>query len=199
MGDSFASHTFVVVRVALRREMFLALMRLWDKDSRAVRMKESIADVLRDQSVVHALAADSAARGMAGWEDQMRSELSQRAIKAIALVDKYSKGGSHCTVLKNLRRLRHERLAHRQTEAMPVAATGLDATDEEIESFYQDNSKLVGLLSSLVAAVTYDPNQTAEVAGFYAKFFWAGVRGERTEGHPNYQAPPTATTTSSQG
>ena len=73
-----------------------------------------------------------------------------------------------------------------------MAATGLDPTDEEIESFYQDNSKLVGLLSSLVAAVTYDPNDTAEVYRFYAKFFWAGVRGERTEGHPNYQAPPPA-------
>src|ERR1700722_13531249 len=57
MGDSFASQTFLVVRMALRREMLLALMRLWDRDSRAVRMKLSIADVLRDQSVVHALAA----------------------------------------------------------------------------------------------------------------------------------------------
>jgi hypothetical protein len=190
MGTSFATNAFIVVRMALRREMLLALMRIWDKDPRAVRMKESIADLLRDQSVVHGLAADSAARtGMAGWEDQMRSKLSQRASEAIALVDKYSKGGSHCTVLENLRRLRHKHLAHRQTEAMPVAATGLDAPDEEIESFYQDNSKLVGLLSSLVAAVTYDPNHTAEVAGFWAKFFWAGVRGERTEGHPNYQAP----------
>jgi hypothetical protein len=192
MGDSFATHTFLVVRSALRREMLLALMRLWDKDSRAVRMKESIADVLREQSVVHALAADSAARGMAGWEDQMRSELSQRAVKAIALVDKYSKGGSHHTVLKNLRRLRHERLAHRQTEATPVAATGLEATDEEIESFYQDNSELIHLLLSLVERIAYDPNDTAEVYRFYAKFFWAGVRGERTQGHPNHGAPPPA-------
>ena len=102
MGDSFATHTFLVVRSALRREMLLALMRIWDKAPRAVRMKESIADLLRDQSVVHGLAADPSARtGMAGWEDQMRSELSQRAIKAIALVDKYSKGGSHYTVLEN--------------------------------------------------------------------------------------------------
>ena len=45
MGDSFASQTFLVVRMALRREMLLALMRLWDRDSRAVRMKLSIADV----------------------------------------------------------------------------------------------------------------------------------------------------------
>jgi hypothetical protein len=189
MGDSVATHTFLVVRSALRREMLLALMRLWDKDSRAVRMKESIADVLRDQSVVHALAADSAARGMAGWEDQMKSELSQRALKAIALVDKYSKGGSHCGVLENLRRLRHERLAHRQTETMPV--TTADATDVEIESFYQDNSELIHLLLSLVERIAYDPNDTAETYHFYAAFFWAGVRGERTEGHPNYRAPTT--------
>jgi hypothetical protein len=71
-----------------------------------------------------------------------------------------------------------------------VAATGLAPTDEETESFYQDNSKLVGLLLSLVAGVAYEPNDTAEVYRFYAKFFWAGVRGEQTEGHPNYRAPP---------
>ncbi len=31
MGKSYASNAFNVVRVALRREMLLALMRLWDK------------------------------------------------------------------------------------------------------------------------------------------------------------------------
>ena len=82
MGDSFASQTFLVVRMALRREMLLALMRLWDRDSRAVRMKESITDVLRDQSVVHALPAGRAANiGI----DQVRHDLSQRAIKAYRL------------------------------------------------------------------------------------------------------------------
>ena len=34
MGASYASHTFLTVRTALRREMLLALMRLWDNDSR---------------------------------------------------------------------------------------------------------------------------------------------------------------------
>jgi hypothetical protein len=194
MGDSFATQTFLIVRLALRREMLLALMRLWDKDSRAVRMKESIADVLRDQSVVHALAVDRAAcTGMASWKDEMRTDLSQRASEAIALVDKYSKGGSHYAVLQNLRRLRHERLAHRQTEAMPVTAA-----DVEIESFYQDNLELIHLLLGLVAGVAYNPNDTAEVARHYAAFFWAGVRGERTEGHPNYRGP-TPATASSQG
>jgi hypothetical protein len=192
MGVSFATNTFFVVRLALRREMLLALMRLWDKKSKTVRMKESVADILRHQSVVNALASDRAARiGMADEEDQMRSDLSQRASEATALVDKYSVGGSHYPILEKLRRLRHERLAHRQIEA--VAATGLDPTDEEIESFYQDNSTLIGLLLSLVAGVAYDPNDTAEVYRLYAKFFWAGVRGERTEGHPDYRAPPLVT------
>jgi HEPN superfamily AbiU2-like protein len=34
MGVSFASHAFNVVRASLRREILLALMRLWDKDSK---------------------------------------------------------------------------------------------------------------------------------------------------------------------
>ncbi len=192
MGESFATQTFLVVRLALRREMLLALMRLWDKNSKTLRMKEFIADILRDQSVVNSLAADRAVRiGMADEKDQMRSDLSQRASEAIALVDKYCEGGSHYSVLEKLRRLRHERLAHRFIEA--TVATGLDPTDDEIESFYQDNSKLVGLFLSLVAGIAYDANDTAEVYRLYAKFFWAGVRGERTEGHPNYRAPPLVT------
>jgi hypothetical protein len=192
MGKSYATNAFFVVRLALRREMLLALMRLWDKDSRTVRMKESIADTLRTQSVIDALAADRAARiGMTDAEDQMRQDLSERANKAIALVDKYSKEGSHYAVLENLRRLRHKRLAHRQIEAMPV--TTADATDVEIESFYQDNSELIHLLLSLVEAVAYDPKETADVYRHYATLFWAGVRGERTEGHPNYRAPHSVT------
>jgi hypothetical protein len=69
--------------------------------------------------------------------------------------------------------------------------TTADATDVEIESFYQDNSELIHLLLSLVERIAYDPNDTAETYHFYASFFWAGVRGERTEGHPNYRAPTT--------
>jgi hypothetical protein len=188
MGTSFATQTFLVVRLALRREMLLALMRLWDNDDRNVRMELSIANVLRDQSVVRALAVARAACIGADWEDQMRSHLNRQASEAIGLVEKYSKAGSHYATLEKLRRLRNQRLAHRPVKE--VAATGVDPTDEEIESFYQDNSKLVSLLLSLVAGVAYDPKDTAEVARFYAKFFWAGVRGERTEGHPNYRAPP---------
>ena len=139
-------------------------------------MELSIANVLRDQSVVHALAVDRATRiGMASWEDEMRSELSQHASEAIALVEKYSETGSHYATLQKLRRLRNQRLAHRP--AKELAATGLDPTDEEIESFYQDNSKLIGLLLSLVVGIAYDANDTAEFIAFTRNSFGLGCEG----------------------
>lgn len=42
MGESFATNTFMIVRFALRREMLMALNRLWDKDTNAVGMKSSL-------------------------------------------------------------------------------------------------------------------------------------------------------------
>jgi hypothetical protein len=70
MGVSYATHAFKVVRMALRREMLLALMRLWDNDSKAVSI-EFVAEILRDKCVIDALAADRASRiGMAGVEDE---------------------------------------------------------------------------------------------------------------------------------
>ena len=68
-----------------------------------------------------------------------------------------------------------------------AAITGPTATDEEIEAFYLDNSRIVRLLLSTVNALAYDPAQAGEVFGVYAGHFWAGVRGERTQGHPNYR------------
>ena len=89
---------------------------------------------------------------------------------------------------EKLLKLRHERLAHRLTEASAV--TGADATDAEIEFFYQDISTLIRLLLTLVMAVAYDPKEAAEVYRHYATLFWAGVRGERTEGPPELSNTP---------
>jgi hypothetical protein len=187
MGVSYATNAFHAVRAALRREVLLALMRLWDRDARAVGM-EAIARTLREKSVIHTLAAERVASvGLPESIDQMRKELGERADAAIALVDRYSEGGSHYTVRKTLQTLRNERLAHRQTSL--AAATGSDATDDEIEAFYQDNSALVSLLLTVVLATGYDPQDAAGVYRYYATHFWAGVRGERTEGHPSYRPP----------
>src|SRR5438045_716317 len=59
IGRSYAANTFRVIAAALRREMLLALLRLWDSNSRAVRMR-SVGKTLRKPEVVDELAADVA-------------------------------------------------------------------------------------------------------------------------------------------
>jgi hypothetical protein len=187
MGASYASNTFLTVRTALRREVLLALMRLWGNDPRVVSMK-SIANTLQDKRVIDAFAADRVARlGLPESYRMMRQDLNQLANDAVTLIKKYDEGGSHDGVLEKLKRLRDERLAHRNKTTITIA--GADATDAEVESFYLDMAKLISLLLHLVEATAYDPMETAHVYQHYAKFFWAGVRGERTEGHPNFRAP----------
>jgi len=185
MGESYATNTFLVIRMALRREMLLALVRLWDKDARAVGM-EAVAEALGDGQLLDALAKDRATSiGMPEAESQMRVELGQKADKAILLVRKYSQGGSHYATHRKLRKLRNVRLAHRQSDAIAIAD---DPTDEEIESFYRDMSELICLLLGLVMGLAYDPGDAGDVYRHHAKFFWVGVCGERTQGHPSYKA-----------
>src|SRR5215469_13422081 len=56
MGTSFSTNAFLVIRTALRRETLLALVRPWDKDSRAVRMTD-IEKQLQDSKTIDALVA----------------------------------------------------------------------------------------------------------------------------------------------
>jgi hypothetical protein len=187
MGRSYATQAFLIMRMALRRETLLALMRLWDRDSKAVGM-ELIAETLRDKCVIDALVAERMASIRIPEADgEMREEMSKLAMEAIALASKYSEGGSSSDILKRLRRIRDKSLAHREAMA---TAPGATATEEEIESFYQDNLQLVRLLLSLVEALAYNPDDSAGVFRHYAMHFWAGVSGEQTEGHPNYRVPP---------
>jgi hypothetical protein len=178
MGVSFATNAFHVVRIALRREMWLALTRLWDKNPKAVKM-EFIAKTLSKPHIINALASDRATR-LPASEIEIKRHLKQTANQAIELIGKYSNVGS---TRQKLQTLRNERLAHREI----AAVTGSSATDTEVESFYQDMSKLIGLLLSLVMAQHYDPDELAQVYRSHAKLFWTAVRGERTEGHPNFR------------
>jgi hypothetical protein len=78
-------------------------------------------------------------------------------------------------------------LAHRQNAPSTVA--GADKSDEAFEEFYQDNAKIIQELLSLANAMVYDPLDLAEAYQLYAAEFWAGVRGEKTEGHPHFRPP----------
>jgi len=181
LRNSYAAHTFVIVRTALRREMLLALLRLWDGNADAVGM-DLIAETLRDRAVIGALAADRASRFDAAdrAEGLMRRDLGRLADDAIELIEKYSRGGSHHAVREKLWALQSRSLVHRQI----AMATAADAADDEIESFYQDNLALVRLLLSLVRAVAYNPEDAAKIYRLNAASFWGEVRGERRK-------PPT--------
>lgn len=140
---------------------------------------QSIWHDLRNTEVVDALARDRASRlGFGDVFEYMREDLANKADKVVGLIAKYMERGPCNNVLETLRTLRHERLAHRQIS--PATAPGATATDEEIEEFYQDNSKLIHILLSLVNAVAYNPEDAAGVFGFYAKSFWARFQPDET-------------------
>jgi hypothetical protein len=183
LGKSYATQAFNVVRVALRREMVLALMRLWDRDHRAIGMP-SMTKTLNECAVMDALVLDRASRlGISGAEDEIRRTLTEKAADITALVDAYNAGGAKVAFLEKLRTLRNQRLAHTQVKARVFIQA--DALDDLIEEFYKDNAKIVSGLLSVVNAMRYDPLETGEVYSFYAKFFWASVRGERSATDPH--------------
>jgi len=185
MGNSFATNTFRAIRTALRREMLLAVMRLWDRNREAIRMTW-IAFMIRKPEVIDALADKRAAdKFICGIRDAMHLSLSEQAQSALKIINRYGEGGQASSAFKKLQTLRDERLAHRQLEEPETPHT--ETTDAEIEAFYDDTAELVSLLLSLVNATAYNTKDAAEVFKRYASEFWAGVRGERTEGHPNYR------------
>ncbi|MBC3475721.1 hypothetical protein [Pseudomonas taiwanensis] len=209
IGTSYAAHAFQIIRMSLRRELLLALTRLWDSNKQAVRMS-LIADRLRDAKFFEALVQYRARRlGLRSTfgPAAVRESLTQNRELILSLINKYSEGGSGSEVLRKLRTLRHERLAHRQLPNALLAVVAAEvpaqlgedgegpvwATDDEIEAFYQDNLEIVRLLLSLVQGVAFDLSEATKVYKHHAKFFWASARGERTEGHPDYRPRPLDT------
>jgi AbiU2 len=186
MGVSYATNAFHVVRLALRRETLLALMRLWDTSAKALRLDE-VARTLQDSKVVTAVAEDRASRlGFGDVAQAVRRDLQTKADEALRIIDQYSRKGSKHSIIESLRTLRHERLAHRK---LATAAPSVDHTDDDIERLYQDMARLVSVLLSLVNGMAYNPQETGTVYARYSKLFWLSVRGERTEGHPKYRQP----------
>lgn len=185
MGKSYATNTFNVVSVALRREMFLGLMCLWDKQPSAVNIKK-IADAIDDQTIEN-FATDRAVL-LGVTSDDVKVELRQQKNELYTYINKYIEGGPRYSSLQKLKTLRDKRLVHYDTDLGTVTTSNI--LDNEIESFFQDTKKIIHLLMSIVEGTSYNPEDTATVFRRHAAIFWASVRGERTEGHPNYRAPP---------
>lgn len=176
LRNSRAAQTFGVVRAALRREMLMALMRLWDGRPDGASM-EFIAETLRDRNIINALAEDRAARSDAaeGAESLMRRDLNRLADEAIALIEKYSSGGSHVALREKLSAASSSTLPPQQSAAL----AGAEAETDDICAFYQDNLTLIRLLLGLARAVHYDPEDAAKLHRLNATSFWGEVRGER--------------------
>jgi AbiU2 len=188
-GTSYATQTFRVVNTALRREMIMALMRVWDNSKKDNLRMEDIGRKISKRTVMNALVTECAIRmGIAGAEAEIRSTLDEKAAQVARIVAKYGQGGSRHSVFNMIRHLRDKRLAHR--DLAPATATRPSVDDEDIEEFFQDNSVLIQALVGLVNRMAYNPSDTARVFRHYANHFWADVRGERTEGHPHVHAPP---------
>jgi len=189
MGTSFATHSFNIVRIALRREMILSLMRIWDSNPKALRMTV-ICENLKDDVFFRRLVAKRAASlGMASAsiEAYMAKSMEPRRAEVLSLIRRYTEGGSGYGAFRKLRALRDKRLAHRQTNDLSTAVDNPE--DNEVETFYKDSLSVVTLLLSLVLGRAFNLDEAGDVYRHHAKFFWVSVRGECTEGHPYYRKP----------
>ena len=190
MGTSYASQAFLVVRAALRREMLLALMRIWDKTTGARSLVKIVA-TLRNEAVWEALLLD---RLNKLGDQAVAAHLTPHFIGQRELLlhgfDKYCRGGTHYAVYERLRNLRHGSLAHSQAPTAGVVL--VDPADDEVSEFYEDTAKLTSVSMSLINGVAIAYSDTSGVYSHYAMFFWASARGERTDGHPNYRRPDNA-------
>jgi AbiU2 len=148
MGTSYATQTFRVVSTALRREMLMALMRVWDNSKKNNLRMEEIGRDISKLAVMNALVTERVTRmGIPGAEVAIRSTLDEKAGQVARIVAKYGQGGPRHSVLKTIRHLRDKRLAHH--DLTPATVAGPNVDDEDIEEFFQDN--LAGL-SAIQAA-----------------------------------------------
>lgn len=218
LGTSFATNTFLLIRSVLRREMLLAMMRIWDNDGRAVGMS-SIKNTLEDKRVVEALVEECESHwinqpthlcGSDDLEEEYKAEVLEAcrnaevafareqssallcAVKeAISIISDYEDGGAKNSTMKKLKDIRNERLAHRKIK--PSKPPSANTTTSEIETFYSDMLRLIHVLHLGVKNTHYDLTESAALSRKHAAYFWKNVCGERTIGHPDYVQPPSLT------
>ncbi|OHX16152.1 hypothetical protein BI343_15920 [Chromobacterium amazonense] len=187
MGESLATNTFNIIRWSLRREMLLALLRVWDKDGKTASIREIIKELRKSDTLEKLIASRNHPSPIDHLlTEHLRGYLPNKIKQVDELFNKYtSKDGESAQVLLKLTLLRNVTLAHHQLK--PVDPEKISATDEQIESFHQDTCRIVEQLMNIVCATELDMNQTTHVYSTYARFFWASAKGERTPGHPSYR------------
>ena len=186
MSNSYAGQAFLIVRTALRREMLLALMRVWDESKGTGSLKHIFGDLAKSQ-IWQSLLAERIARFQThGLGEQALAFLTDKKAELNRLHTSYRHGGERHAVYKKLKDLRDQNLAH--TKAQPTAPISIDPFDAEVERFYGDSASLVSGLMSLVNGEAHDYGDTGKVYSHYASLFWEGTRSESTEGHPRFRS-----------
>lgn len=188
IGGSYAAHTFEIIRLALRREVVMALMRLWDDHRQALKIN-SIVDILQSGECFDALIRERvSAVGMPEEDAEALREMQRRLRnEMVNLVRKHTHSNDPSPLLNRLRTIRHEQLAHRQAE-QPTDPAGLLATDEEVEELYQDSRKIINYMALLLLGRSfYLALDSGRPYRESAQYFWESVRGEGAEGHPRFE------------
>lgn len=211
LSHSYAYGAFIVIRQALRRELLLALTRMWDKNKKSLSMI-GVANLLRDKRLQDALVTDYANQWGRTDPDGLnvlqegetelvrlafrhserqhgleRGEvLRAQANRAIDIIAAFEGGGSRIETLDYLRTLRDQHLAHHQINPDEVDVEQKAVGDGDVENFYYDMYELIRLVNAVAHGADYRPEETSAMHLRHATFFWRGVRGERTEGHPDY-------------
>ena len=183
LGKSFASQTFLIIRYGLWREMLSALMRIWDRESDAIHLSLMI-NQIQNESLIRELWKERLTTRSTDIAEEMLADLRSKAVATKIAFDNYNKGGKRQDYTF-LRDFRHQQLAHAQTKRELTKAPA-DWCDQRTEDFYETTIFIVRQLLTIVESADHDLAGLAEEYGHSSKLFWASVKGERTEGHPNY-------------
>jgi hypothetical protein len=73
----------------------------------------------------------------------------------------------------------------------PAKAGPITVEEKDVEAIYVGSAEIIDQLMSIINATAITVLDSAGVQEGYARRFWASVRGERTEGHPDYRPPAT--------
>ncbi len=180
-NNTYAGHSFNVIRVALRREVVLGLLRLWDSKPRTFNMR-LISENLRDDGLYDCVL--SHIRDAFMPSPDCRAEYRAKRTRLCDLITDTQ--GESSNKWKCLFKIRNEHLAHRNTGGQPklVAVASGDKEDTAVEWLYNRSAKIVEDLLAVTNGHTYSFSVAAGVDNLYAGYFWDAFR---PHGPPSFE------------
>lgn len=190
LDESYAANTFNVVRTALRRELLMTLARLWDSQHKAIDLSQFSGWLRSDTFIDRLIEHRKVYSDKGSIQDLFRGDLTRRCEVAASTIAKFKPGGEQHAHLKCLIAVRGQDLAHHQMGRAKASPLTLD--EKDVEAIYVGSAEIIGHLMSIINATAITPLEGAGVYAGYARRFWAPVRGESIEGHPEHRPPATS-------